>query len=186
MIVIVVGNGSSLLENNNGKLIDSFDIVVRFNAYTIDKFEEQVGTKTNYWFNTINFSNKATNFRTNLEYDRIVWHSWHWNKATDEGYNAFVKHFKYKNIEKTTRDIITEIQNYVGDHSYFNYSTGAIAIWMLLKEHNEITITGFDWWGKNKQHHYNDKGSIGTIHKPDKEFKFIEKLLKENKIKFLK
>lgn len=185
MKVIIVGNGSSLLDKNNGELIDSFDIVVRFNSYTIEKFEKQVGTKTNYWFNTVNFSNKLTNFRTNAKYDRIYWHSWHWSKETDDGYKAFVSHFKDKEIIKTSKDTITEIQNYVKDNTYYSYSTGIIAIWMLLKEYNDITITGFDWWTPNKKHHYNDNGIKGNIHQPDKEYKVIQKLLQEEKIKFL-
>ena len=77
------------------------------------------------------------------------------------------------------------MQEYVGDKSYFNYSTGAIAIWMLLKEHDVVYITGFDWWKKNEKHHYHNSGKIGNIHKPDKEFEFISKLIDEGKVKFL-
>jgi hypothetical protein len=47
--VVLVGNGPSLLDGNLGKVIDSFDVVVRFNAFKIKGFEQSVGTKTSMW-----------------------------------------------------------------------------------------------------------------------------------------
>lgn len=45
--IILVGNGSSLLDEKNGDFIDSFDTVVRFNNFVIKGYEKHVGTKTN-------------------------------------------------------------------------------------------------------------------------------------------
>lgn len=42
--IILVANSSDLLENKNGSLIDSYDIVVRFNSFKID--EQYTGKKT--------------------------------------------------------------------------------------------------------------------------------------------
>lgn len=42
--IILVANSSDLLENKNGSLIDSYDIVVRFNSFKID--EPHTGVKT--------------------------------------------------------------------------------------------------------------------------------------------
>ena len=41
--IIVVGNGPSILNTNNGSLIDSFDQVVRINHYI--PISEKTGTK---------------------------------------------------------------------------------------------------------------------------------------------
>lgn len=188
MNVIVVGNGSSLLNQQNGKKINEFDIVVRFNSYTINGFEKHVGTKTDYWFNTVNFNDKNNQFRLKCNYKKIIWHCWIWDPEKDNAYQSFLKFFEGKdvNFSKTKIETIRELQEYSQDKTYFNYSTGMIAIWMLLKEFEELTITGFDWWDRKiKKHHYNDNGSIGNIHNPDKEYIVIQKLINENKIKFL-
>jgi hypothetical protein len=46
MSVILVGNGESLLGSNMGKVIDSYDTVVRFDGLNIEGYEKDVGTKT--------------------------------------------------------------------------------------------------------------------------------------------
>ncbi len=45
-MVIIVGNGTSILDSKNGKSIDSFDDVVRFNSFRIKDYEEYTGKKT--------------------------------------------------------------------------------------------------------------------------------------------
>lgn len=179
MNIILVGNGSSVLEKSNGSLIDSFDIVVRFNWYHIKGFEKNVGTKTDYWFTTV-----ADPSRMEKTYQHIYEHSWNWNNSTDQNYQMFIN----KGLQpiKTTKTTINEIQTYVGSTEYFHYSTGAIAIWMMLKEHSHIVLTGFDWWEKNNKHHYGDNQEKGHIHNPEKEFTFINKLIEEKKVSFLK
>ena len=48
--VCIIGNDPSLLESSKGKLIDSFDTIVRFNRSPIKGYEEHVGTKTTHRF----------------------------------------------------------------------------------------------------------------------------------------
>jgi hypothetical protein len=43
--IIIIGNGSKALTNENGKFIDESDIVIRLNNFKIDGFEKYVGTK---------------------------------------------------------------------------------------------------------------------------------------------
>ncbi|MDB4411161.1 glycosyltransferase family 29 protein [bacterium] len=42
----IVGNSSSVHQWKNGELIDSYDIVVRFNRSVVDGIEEVVGSRT--------------------------------------------------------------------------------------------------------------------------------------------
>ena len=57
--IIIIGNGPSVLNNENGKLIDSFDKVVRFNTFKNDsEYSKFVGTRTDLWF--INAKNIRT------------------------------------------------------------------------------------------------------------------------------
>jgi hypothetical protein len=173
------------MDKQNGSKIDGFDIVVRFNAYAIKGYEKNIGTKTTYWYNTINFQNISSESRTKVPYERIVIHSWEWNPDKDKTYQNFLNFYNDSvDLRKTSKDLIEEIQVYTSDKTYSAYSTGAMAIWMMLKEHPEVTITGFDWWSTDK-HHYSDNAPRGTLHKPDKEFVFINKLIQEGKVKVL-
>jgi len=47
--VVLVGNGPSVQDAPNGKLIDAFEEVIRFNNFKIEGFEKNVGTKTTLW-----------------------------------------------------------------------------------------------------------------------------------------
>ena len=186
--IIIVGNGPSLLDTQSGEVIDSYDIVVRFNAFVTKGYEEHVGTKTDYWFNTINFQDKYGEARIQNKYKKIYLHSWQWDPEKDLLYKTFVAHYQEINnpteLIKTTRTTIEELQEFTQDKDYFSYSTGAMAIWMLSKEFEMITITGFDWWNSDK-HHYSDKAPRGNMHKPDKELKFINRLIEAGKVKIL-
>jgi hypothetical protein len=187
MRTIIVGNGSSLLDNTNGDIINSFDNVVRFNAYTIESFEKHVGTKTTIWFNTINFQNK-NDWRVSSPYNQIFLHSWQWDDKKDKLYIDFCSHFRLNNIDtpitKTKKQSIIEIANYFNIETYKAFSTGIIAIWEMLKMSPTVVITGFDWWDRN-EHHYNDKACRGTLHKPVIEKQIIDQLIDEKRINIL-
>lgn len=47
--VMLVGNGPGMLGRNLGRVIDSFDLVVRFNAYHLRGYEQHIGTRTDVW-----------------------------------------------------------------------------------------------------------------------------------------
>ena len=48
--IAIVGNGPQELGKNSGKEIDSHDVVVRFNLFSLDdKYKKDYGTKTNIW-----------------------------------------------------------------------------------------------------------------------------------------
>ena len=183
--IIIVGNGSSLLDNCNGNLIDTYHTVVRFNAFTIRNYEKYVGIKTDYWFNTINFPNISKQERLKTIYKKIYLHSWEWDIDKDPLYKTFFEYFNNINnntpLIKTNVKTIKELQEYTNDYTYAGYSTGMIAIWLMLKEFEYVTITGFDWWNRNI-HHYNDKAPRGIMHLPIKEFECINKLISESKV----
>ena len=74
--VLLVGNGGSLKDKNISGIIDSFDIVCRFNwggsKISFDKYNKFIGNKKNIWFN-FNISNllkdkKITTNPYNIEY----------------------------------------------------------------------------------------------------------------------
>ncbi len=74
----IVGNGSSEIGTGNGKHIDSFDKVMRFNNYILDnKFKKDYGKRTDYWCRTIALESnnrsgsKYIPVRDTTEYEKI-------------------------------------------------------------------------------------------------------------------
>ena len=74
--ILLVGNGGSLKEKNIADIIDSFDVVCRFNfggsKVAMDRWSKYIGTKKNIWFN-FNISNllkdgKLTTNKYNINY----------------------------------------------------------------------------------------------------------------------
>jgi|GEM_PF-2546545 len=59
-----------------------------------------------------------------------------------------------------------------------------IAIWLMLKTQPQVTLTGFDWWERDK-HHYSDNAARGNLHQPQKEFRVIQRLRDEGRLEFL-
>lgn len=46
--ILLVGNGPIVLSKKMGNIVDTFDVVVRFNNFKIEGYEEFVGTKTDW------------------------------------------------------------------------------------------------------------------------------------------
>ncbi len=179
--IVLVGNGTSILNKPNGKLIDSYDIVVRFNLFHTKDYEEYAGTKTDTWWTTV--------YNTERLEDSDCWeiieHSWEWDPKKDNTHQKISDYLGYSPT-KTERTIIKEMQNIDIDKSYHCYSTGVIALYMMSKEYKEISIVGFDWWEGNlkptDKHHYGDNYTVGRNHKPQRELAFIKQLAKKCKI----
>lgn len=185
--ILIVGNGTSLLNKEHGEKINSYAKVVRFNNYGTRGFEKYAGLKTDIWFNVIDFLKKENEWRMNQNYDKVYIHSWEPDPQKDKLFLNFKEYYKNKPekfLEKIPHSLIQEIVNYSNDSKYTSISTGLIAIWLLLKEYFTVDIIGFDWWDTEK-HHYNDNAPRGNLHQPQKEKEIINNLHKEGKIHFL-
>lgn len=183
---VIVGNGPSLLDKPNGARIDAFDIIVRFNLYVTKGFESHTGTRTDYWFNVINFADKPRQWRIWQPYRRIYLHSWFWKPEEDKLYRDFSALLPADRLIRTQPGDVREIVEYnQSKGEYRLYSTGAIAIWLLLREHRKVTITGFDWWEPDRPHHYSDTGKRGPNHQPLVEKRLIDRLVREGRVDFL-
>lgn len=176
--IILIGNGSSVLDFEKGLVIDTFDIIVRFNNFQIKNYEKYVGTKTNYWFTWHDFHSK-----NNLNIDKIYFHSWVEHKEKDKNYNKIIQ--KYKNVVTVNHNILSEIRLEVPEYPHNSFSTGLIATHLMLKEHQKIYICGFDWWQKRERHHYSDDAQAGTLHHPKLEYQYFKKFIDLDKISLL-
>jgi len=108
--MILIGNGTSLIENHHGEIIDSFEDVVRFNAYKTEGYEKFTVTKTTIWFNVIPFENKQHQLVLK-PYRQVYLHSWQWDKEKCKFWQAFAPLFACP-VFKVERQTILEIQEY--------------------------------------------------------------------------
>ncbi len=175
--VILVGNGTSILDAANGSKIDLFPCVVRFNNCKLRGLESFTGTRTDVWFTVMKCCHRKIE---ELSTKEVFFHSWH----KDENCPYFVSYAGVPNVTKVDHVTIPEICTFMDDDSYKFWSTGVLAIWLMLKRHPCVTLTGFDWW-ERENHHYADNEARGTLHKPMQEKKFIDKLVRGGKVQFL-
>ena len=133
MNIVVVGNGSSILESNLGRFIDTFDDVVRFNFFEINGFEQHVGTKTTIWFRNSGYDLPKFNLKDFKQI--IVQHVDFPNEWTDLSI--------YDRFPSVDIETIREIREYV-DAPTLNLSTGIQALGYLTRRAGHIVIHGFD------------------------------------------
>lgn len=188
--IIIVGNGSSVLDKENGELINSFENVVRFNKYIIDGFEKNVGTKTNIWFTVLPISFYKKNWRLKVKYDEVYF-CYRFNQDI-KWYEQYVDY--YKNTKTSVKkikesDVYKDIKQ---SEIYKNIlkgvriapSTGLAAILNLINIYGKVYITGFDWWEREKNHYY-DNSVRAAVHNPQIEKQIIYNLKDQNKIEFI-
>ncbi|MDD4109934.1 MAG: glycosyltransferase family 29 protein [Clostridia bacterium] len=193
--VIIIGNGSSVLDKKNGEIINSFDIVVRVNDFRIDGYEEYVGNKTDilvtfavYRLENIKAISEKYNFKRILIFD-----PYDMCKKDDplSQYNLFnsIKNKTYTTQILNRTDTWIEMSQH--HYRHIPWSTGLVAIWTLLKEYDHIYITGFDYFREDRErlHYFDtrkicDTGVFKNGYIKDERF-FLENLIKENKITFI-
>lgn len=171
--IIVVGSGTSLLDQKNGEIIDSYNDVVRFNTFYTEGYEEYVGTKTTIWYNVNPYFKKES-----VEYKRIYLHSW------DED-NKCPVYQKYKHLKNAEKVPFKLVQKIIKDLNNPSPSTGLIAVIQLLQTYTRLTLTGFDWWDRKEHHYFGKDHYRGPNHNPQSEKEVLLELEKENRIDFL-
>ncbi len=176
--VVIVGNGSSILDAENGSVIDGYKSVCRFNDCKLKGFEKHTGTKTDVWFTVLKFNPRKL---AELYPSEVVFHSWHTDTKSCPFYATYAG---MPHVSKLDHLTVTEICAFMEDGTYQWWSTGTLAIWMMLKRFPSVTLTGFDWWDREK-HHYADNEPRGKLHKPHLERQFIKKLEEQGKVNFL-
>jgi hypothetical protein len=173
--ILIVGNGSTLLNQKNGAKIDTFQKVVRFNSFKIKSFEDFVGTRTTSWV-TCNRCHLGEKF------DEVIFHSWTKDKNSDPLFLKFQK--EYPSIKILDHGLIKQANELLKIGKFKAPSTGLLTILHYLNKFDQVMITGFDWWA-NSRHHYGDNERRGTLHQPDIEMKAINKLILDGKLRFL-
>lgn len=169
--VLIIGNSPKVLENKYGNIIDEYPLVVRFNDFVINGFEDHVGSKTDVWVSTF----KCTKYAPS-DFNEVYY---------------VCPAFLLQGAKIPTGDNVTVIS---GD--FYNYinkiidvaplwaSSGVVAIYYFLKNNYDVTIHGFDFFQSEKLHYYNDDAKM-IGHNSEKEKNSIMKLVRSKKINVL-
>ncbi len=176
MKIIAVSNGSCLLKKEYGKIIDSFDIVIRFNLFTLMNYRKHVGSKINIWCHN-----------HNIRFIRKV-HKWDCREIMLSHTNKNIKEFTAKGIEIVTQEVGQELIDEF-DTGRIKLSTGLFGIYYLLKEFKQIYIVGFykDDSDKNELNFRNlyfrtTKKDLPSRHRISKEKEIIDKLISQKRL----
>lgn len=208
--VLVVGNGPSACEGEQyGDVIDKFDEVVRFNNFQckVSGLEKWVGTKT-----TVHFSDGVL-FPTFTEYhvpnativlslfvDRfMVAGSYVILRAgADLQYRLCLRFLKDPEITWIDKASIERLKKAVGLKGVKHPTSGMLAIDYFVNKPGvqlPVIIHGFDFFMGPKIHYYHESeplyerinNNIGVnMHSPHLEKIYVEKLIAEGKVMFLK
>lgn len=142
--VILVGNGSSLLDSANGEWIDSHDIVIRMNLGMPDMWEDHytaLGRKTDIWATARHWPQKFDEVK---KWPQLMV----WMKLTPLGNQQWKQLQKYDppcDLERWPQWLEDDCARYVGAPP----TTGMRMAWYLRVRCKPRTIAhiGFDFYG---------------------------------------
>jgi len=199
MKVIIVGNAGSLLDKENGHLIDEFDVVIRFNACVILGYEKYCGTKTdilcvydNCILNSIINKEDQQKNETYIETVDTVWYSKKKNYVerlvTNDSISSKSNIVNFEYIDVFAQDNKESPFYYGSRPRTVHSSAGVLALShaLLTFPDASIYITGFD--GFSTRHYWFSKSAKKpnfrpfNYHDPVREKKIISNLLNDGLI----
>ena len=98
MKVIVIGNAPSVLLNEFGSTIDTFDKVIRMNDYKISGFEKHVGTKTDIY---VRSHNPEYPMKDASEYDEAKINALKSGRMKSLSFDEILKGYLYESEERS-------------------------------------------------------------------------------------
>lgn len=190
--ILIIGNGSSVLDTKYGDIIDSYQNVARINNYETETFKENVGQKVNIWFNG---ANKHVRPRKKLPEKVIVF----------VPSSVYVKYYDLMDARIKERQNLDKNQYYlVPLKKVYEYeeliksdriTTGTSSILWAMENYKTVVIHGFDFFIDSKEHYYDSKikkwlyNNIlkrGKKHNTQREMDYINEQIKLGKVKSLK
>ncbi|KAL3518531.1 hypothetical protein ACH5RR_021120 [Cinchona calisaya] len=202
----VVGNSGILLKSENGKLIDSHEVVIRLNNARTGNFERSVGKKTSISFvnsNVLHFCARRDGcfchpYGANVPivmyicqpahfFDYLVCNTSH--KAplivTDARFDVLcarvVKYYSLKQfVEITGKDV--EEWGPVHDGANFHYSSGMQAVMLAVGVCDNVSIFGFGKSAGTKHHYHTNQKTELSLHDYEAEYDFYRDLVARPKV----
>lgn len=179
--IAFIGNSNTILSYNNGKLIDSYDMVVRFNRAHNRGLENKIGKKTTVLVsNDLNYTDRSQPPSKTLQPECIV---------------SFINPKPKLNI-KPLREwfgcipyVITlapDLHNFGNSKRTRSLTMGTYSLYTFLRlfEPEKIFITGFTMFGRvsgGSEKYFEKKLNmhIGNFHDLDEEVKIFRQILKQ-------
>lgn len=189
--ILIIGNGSSVLNFKYGKVIDRFQNVGRVNNYEVESFKENVGQKTDIWFHG---ANKKVRPRDVVPDKVVVF-------VPSSVYEKFYDLMDVRIKDRQNLDInqyelvpLEKIYEYEKSIQSDRITTGTSSILWALENYKSVVIHGFDFFINSKEHYfdsklkkwiYNNLLTLGRKHNTQIEMNFINNQIKIGNIKLL-
>jgi len=186
--IAVIGNSGTLLENEFGKEIDSYDLVIRCNLARVKGFEKHVGSKTSirciagksFWYDLKGkFEAFDNNFIPSLNETLII-------KATplNNAIQGIMKNFNSKN---TIHFFTQEFKNYCNNLSNSqDVTVGFCSVILACALSDNVSIYGFNFFREKdweKKHYFEKIAPYQQGHNFEYESEYFNELKKQNFIK---
>lgn len=190
--ILIIGNGSSVLNFQIGTEIDKFLTIARVNNYKIEGFEKSVGTQTHIWFNG---ANQGLKKRMNIPEKVIVFIPPEILKKKGETIHTRIE--KRLNLTRDNYKCISfeKMLEFENKTDAVRLTTGTNAICWAMENFDDVTIHGFDFFKESKNHYFDSKlinfaigtgiKKYGNKHDLGQEIMFVDSLLDQGKIKKL-
>ena len=177
---ILIGNGSNMLGKKLGSYINSFENVVRINRFRIKNFEEDLGIKCTHW---------VLNYKLTTDHRNYLVKNLSKMKSETIGLKqalVLTTADDKEQLDKIKKQIDIEFI-YQRSGLFFGQkpTTGFLAVKYFLNYFSKLTLVGFDF---GKSNHYWGNHNISDVpgnHEWDKEEKYINSLVKQNKIEVI-
>jgi hypothetical protein len=178
---IIIGNGPSVLDKKNRNQIESFDLIVRINNFITKGYEEYIGDRTDILFTCelkeYNSIERISGFR-----EVIV-------SLLNDSSLIGPEILDSEKIKICLDwDFASIVGRAIGLTNDEYPSTGMIAIYYMIHVRKyKVTITGFDNFEGGRSAHYfePDRQNYPSRHNGLKEKKYINKLIKNNKLQLI-
>lgn len=168
-IIILVGNGSSLLDAPRGEEIDRFGTVVRFNGFSLTGYERHTGVRTDVWIRHPWFRGSRPSREKLVRVARGRPLGW-----------AYLLIFRSKRLPDDGQDFLES--RYRRQDAAFTYTTGMAALAHYALHHPVVHIAGFrDSVNAPKGVHYYDTLPPCTRHDYALERRIIDDLKREGR-----
>ena len=190
--IVIIANAPSVLGHKLGEKIDTYQTVARINNYQIKGFENSVGTRTDIWFNG---ANQGLKKRKSIPESVIVFIPPEiLNRKGNSIHNRIQKRLNL-NGNGYTCISLDKMLEYEKMCNIARLTTGTNAICWAMEHYEDVTIHGYDFFQKAKNHYFDGKlmniaiksgiKKYGKKHSLKDEKEFVFSLIKQNKIKQL-